>query len=106
MIVEQTFDVTLEIAQSPAQQVDILARVADLDPVHLAVMAADGAGRGGRETLRQVHADGMATVVAEGRDGMRGHAVKGGRRRVVMAPQDTVRVLSTGRGRANLKTED
>ena len=63
MIVEQTFDVTPEIAQSPAQQVDILARVADLDPVHLAVMAADRAR--GRLDQCELLSDAVTVVVTE-----------------------------------------
>ena len=71
-------EVAIELAQAAAQGVEVIAGVADLQAIGGAVMLSDGAAGGLDEQARQVQADVMVAVVAQGSQPAHRHPAEGG----------------------------
>lgn len=102
VVAQQALDVAREGAQAAAQQVEVFAGVADLDPVGLAMVAPDGDLGGLDELPGQGVPDRVAPVVAEAgepgdRDALKrrrgGVVVQDGRGELAVEPPDVAREL-------------
>ena len=77
VLAQSAVEIAVELAQAAAQDVEVIAGVADLQAIGGAVVLSDGAAGGVAEQARQVQADVMAAVVAQGRQTAHRHPAEG-----------------------------
>ena len=66
MLAQLAVDIAIELVQAPAQGIEILARIADLNAIGGAVMTADRVACRVDKRAGKVESDLMAAIVAQG----------------------------------------